>query len=112
MSPFVAVAVGFAFVIACLLFGISMYAIIVMLKEFSQLRTSAIIMENSFKEHMELMQGVQGFVSRGLEGAEEHYVKIQTDYDKLIAYQRSINERLNKIEEQQSSPMDPDITFS
>lgn len=99
-------------VIAGLLFLVSMGALIVMVKEFAHMKTAAILMESAFKEHQEMINGVQQFVHHGLEGAEQQFTKVMEDYNKTMHSNNSLQERLNKIEKSIKKPMAPDVTLN
>ena len=99
-------------VVAGLLFLVSMGALVIMVKEFAHMKTAAILMEAAFKEHKEMVDGVQSFVHRGLEGAEEQYQTVMTDYQKVMSSNNALQERINKVEQGQKKPMAPDVTFN
>lgn len=99
-------------VIASLLFLVSMGALITMIKEFAHMRAAAILMEAAFKEHQEIINGVQNFVHSGLKGAEEQFGKVMEDYGRMLNSNNSLQERLNAIEKTIKQPMSPDITLN
>jgi hypothetical protein len=89
-----------------------MGALITMVREFAHMKTAAILMESAFKEHKEMIDGVQTFVHRGLEGAEEQFNTVMKDYSKVLAANNVLQDRINKLEERQKKPMAPDVTFN
>ena len=95
-----------------LLFTITMGALIVMLKEFSSMKTAAILMEAAFKEHKTMVDSVQQFVAGGLEAAKEQYSNVQDDYLKLINSNNALQEKINKLEANRKKPLAPDVTFN
>ena len=99
-------------VMAGLLFLVSMAALIVMVKEFAHMKTAAILMESAFKEHKEMIDGVQSFVHRGLEGAESQYSHVVEEYQKVLNSNHSLQERMNKLEDNQKKPLAPDVTLN
>jgi len=99
-------------VIASLLFLVSMGALITMVREFAHMKTAAILMESAFKEHKEMIDGVQGFVQHGLEGAEQQFTKVMEDYTQAIGATNALQERINKIEKTMKKPMSPDVTLN
>ena len=91
---------------------ITLVALIIMLKEFAQLKTAAILMEAAFMEHKEAINTIQGFVSHGLQTAETQYTKVQEDYGKVVDSNHGLQERINKMEANQKKPMAPDVIFN
>ena len=106
------IVAGIFFAVSCLLFAVSMFAIITMLKEFAILKASSIIMENAFKEQMESSDGFKSFITRGLEATDAQFKETEDHHQKLLSLHRSISERLNKIESEMKDPISPDITFN
>jgi hypothetical protein len=108
-----------ALIFSGLFFLVSMGALIVMVKEFSHMKTAAILMESAFKDHKEVIDGVQSFVQHGLEGAEAQYKTVMEQADVTMQYyQKVINENhkliedINKLKERQKKPMAPDVTLN
>jgi len=99
-------------VVAGLFFLVGMGALIAMVKEFAHMKTAAILMESAFKEHKEMIDGVQGFVHRGLEGAEAQYNSVMEDYQKVLNSNHALQDRINKLEKSQKKPLAPDVTFN
>ena len=98
--------------LAALVSVVTLVALIIMLKEFAQMKAAAILMEAAFIEHKEAVENIHGFVAHGLESAELQYSKVQEDYSKIANSNHSLQERINKMEENQKKPMAPDVTFN
>ena len=98
--------------LAGFLFLGSIGALVIMLREFAQMKTAAILMEAAFKEHRDIVEGVQQFVQRGLTGAEEQYSSVIDDYKKVIDSNHQLQERINKMEANQKKPLAPDVTYN
>jgi hypothetical protein len=95
-----------------LLFTLTVGVLVVMLKEFARMKTAAILMEAAFKEHQKMTEGVQRFVSHGLEAAEEQYANVQDDYIKMVNSNNALQERINQLEASRKKPLAPDVTFN
>ena len=111
MIPTILISAGILF-LAGVLFLASIATILFILKEFTQVKIAATLMEAAFKDHSEMTQSIQQFVSRGLEGAEAQYGEIQAGQEQVINSVRGLNERINKVEDNIRKPMNPDVTFN
>ena len=99
-------------VVASLLFLVSMAAIIIMVKEFAQLKSAVTLMEAAFKDNHDMMVGVNEFVGRGFEGINVEYTNLQKILDKLLESNASIQERLNNLEHGGRKGVLSDTTFN
>lgn len=99
-------------VIASLLFLVSMGALITMVIEFSHMKTAAILMESAFKEHAEMVDGMQNFVRQGLESTEQQFTKVMEEYVQVMSSNNSLQERINELEKSVKKPMSPDVTLN
>lgn len=82
------------------------------MKEFTQLRVAAVIMEKTFSENTEATNNMREFISRGIEGVEAQYSEIHGDHEKLSEFTRKLHERMNSLESNVKKPMDPDVRFN
>jgi len=85
---------------------------VLMLKEFIHLKTAAILMEAAFKEHQDAVNSMQQFVQHGLNGAEEQYSSVISDYQKVLDSNNHLQERINRMEASQKKPLAPDVTYN
>lgn len=103
--------IGILFLAGMLFLGTTIM-LVVMIKEFLHMKTAAILMEAAFKEHREVVDGVQQFVQHGLNSAEEQYSSVMNDYSKILDSNNHLQERINKMEANQKKPLAPDVTFN
>jgi len=98
--------------LSALLFALGALALIVMLKEFASMKMAATVMESAFKDSQEAIDGMQTFIGRGLEAAEEQYKTVQGAYHKVLNDNHALQERINKMEASMKKPLAPDVTFN
>ena len=87
-------------------------ALLLMLKEFSELKVKSILMESTFREHQEYVVHIQKMISSEVEGAEENYNKIIEDYNTVREMYNGVQSRINYLEQSQNKPMAPDVTLN
>ena len=112
--------------IGVLVFIVTIYTLIHIVLQFSQMRAQCMLMEAAFRDHVGEMNHIKEFSEENFknmqvqyEGTKEDYEKVQDaykivqkEYKRLTESNNSLQERVNKYDKDRKKPMGPDITFN